>query len=110
MDEMVDTMNSKRKGKNGELHVAKVLREHGFDAKRGVQYQGSPDSPDVVGMPGIHIEVKNTEHLNIWSALAQAERDCGDNIPIVVFKRNRSKDYVALSLEDFIAIYKNELV
>ena len=100
-------MNSKDKGKRGERHVAKVLREHGYDAKRGVQYQGSPDSPDVVGIPGVHIEVKFTEHLNIWNALAQSEKDAGaDEIPIVVFKRNRSKDYVALSLENFIEIFK----
>lgn len=100
-------MNSKDKGKRGERHVAKILREHGYDAKRGVQYQGSPDSPDVVGLPGVHIEVKFTEHLNIWNALAQSERDAGaDEMPIVIFKRNRSKVYVAMSFEDYIALYK----
>ena len=58
-------------------------------------------------MPGIHIEAKAVEHLNLWNALAQSERDAGtDETPIVVFKRNRSKDYVALSFEDFIEIFK----
>ena len=99
-------INSKQKGKRGERHVAQILRDHGYDAKRGVQYQGSPDSPDVIGLPGVHIEVKFTEHLAIWNALAQSERDAGANeIPIVVFKRNRSKDYVALSFEDFLKIF-----
>lgn len=99
-------MNSKDKGKRGERHIAKVLRERGYDAKRGVQYQGSPDSPDVIGLPGVHIEVKFTEHLNIWQALAQSERDAGENeIPVVVFKRNRSGDYIALSFGDFLDVF-----
>jgi hypothetical protein len=111
MDGMVDTMNSRDKGARYERHIAKVLREHGYEAERGQQHSGGKDSPDVKhNMKRIHIECKHVQHLNIWDALAQAERDCGDNIPIVVFKRNRSKDYVALSLEDFIAIYKHELV
>lgn len=107
-------MNSKAKGARYERHIASVLREHGFEAERGQQYAGGKDSPDVRhNMTGIHIECKHVENLNIWKALEQAERDCGDNTPVVVFKRNRTKDYVALSLEDFIELYKgahNEMV
>ena len=100
-------INSKDKGKRGERHVAQMLREYGYDAKRGVQYQGSPDSPDVIGLPKVHIEVKFTEKLNLWNALAQSENDAGaDEMPIVVFKRNRSKDYVALKFTDFMELYK----
>ena len=54
-------MNSKDKGKRGERMAAAKFREHGFDARRGVQYSGGPDSPDVVGPEGLHIEVKFTE-------------------------------------------------
>ena len=32
-------MNSKDKGKRGERMAAAKFREHGFDARRGVQYQ-----------------------------------------------------------------------
>lgn len=107
-------MNSKAKGARYERHIASVLREHGFEAERGQQYAGGKDSPDVRhNMTGIHIECKHVENLNIWKALEQAERDCGDSTPVVVFKRNRTKDYVALSLEDFIELYKgahNEMV
>jgi hypothetical protein len=41
-------MDSRRKGKVGEREFAALLREHGFDARRGVQYSGGVDSPDVV--------------------------------------------------------------
>jgi Holliday junction resolvase len=53
--------NSRQKGKRGELEAAKYLRSLGFtSARRGVQYSGGPDSPDVVcdELPGVHIEVK----------------------------------------------------
>lgn len=100
-------INSRDKGARYERHVAKVLREHGFEAERGVQHQGGKDSPDVKhNMQGIHIEAKAVEHLNLWNALAQSERDAGeDEMPVVVFKRNRSKDYIALSFEDFLKLF-----
>lgn len=99
-------INSRDKGARYERHIAEVLREHGYEAERGCQHSGGKDSPDVKhNMKGIHLECKAVEHLNLWNALAQSERDAGTNeIPIVVFKRNRSKDYVALSLEDFLKI------
>lgn len=101
-------INSRDKGARYERHVAEVLRDHGYEAERGCQHSGGKDSPDVKhNMPNIHIEAKAVEKLNLWNALAQSERDAGDNeIPIVVFKRNRSKDYVALQFEDFLKIFK----
>lgn len=100
-------INSKDKGKRGERYVAKLLREYGYDAKRGVQYQGSPNSPDVTGLPKVHIEVKFTEKLNIWNALEQSKRDSGENeIPVVMFKRNRTQVYVALPFDEFMEMYK----
>lgn len=100
-------MNSRAKGARYERHIAQVLREHGYEAERGQQHAGGSDSPDVKhNMTGVHIECKHVENLNIWKALEQAERDCGDNIPTVVFKRNRTKDYIALSFEDFIELHR----
>lgn len=52
------------------------------------------------------IECKNTEKLAIWSALKQSEDNAGNLIPAVVFKRNRSKTYVALELDEFIKLIK----
>ena len=101
-------INSRDKGARYERHIAKVLREHGYEAERGCQHSGGKDSPDVKhNLNGLHLECKAVERLNIWSAIAQSERDAGESeIAIVVFKRNRSKDYVAISLEDFLKIYK----
>lgn len=100
-------INSRDKGARYERHIAQVLREHGYEAERGCQHSGGKDSPDVKhNMKGVHLECKAVEHLNLWNALAQSERDAGeDEIATVVFKRNRSKDYIALPFEDFLKIY-----
>ena len=49
-------------------------------------------------------ECKNQEKLNIWESLNQAEENSGDYPPILIFKRNRSKTYVTLDLEEFLKL------
>ena len=100
---------SREKGKRGERQVAALFREYGFDAKRGQQYHGGPDSPDVVGVPGLHIEVKRTERLNLYDALAQAKRDAGEDLPVVIHRRNDSEWVVILSFADFMKLYREWL-
>jgi len=70
-------MNSRNKGKRGEREFAALLRTHGFDARRGQQFSGSPDSPDVVSdaLAWLHVEVKRVQNLNLTDACVQAERD-----------------------------------
>lgn len=97
---------SKRKGAVGERELASVLREHGYDAHRGVQYHGGPDSPDVVGLPGLHIECKRTERFDLYGALAQAQADAGERIPVVMHRRNLHRWTAVLLLEDFLTIYR----
>ena len=50
-------MNSRNKGKRGELEWRDVIRSHGYEARRGQQFSGSPDSPDVVTDLPYHFEV-----------------------------------------------------
>jgi hypothetical protein len=54
------------------------------------------------------VECKAVESLQIWSALEQAEQNAlaKNLIPVLAFKRNRSKEYVVLSLKDFINLVK----
>ena len=67
--------NSRAKGAAGERELAKILREHGYDTRRGQQYSGANGDADVVGLPGIHIECKRVQALNLTKAMEQAERD-----------------------------------
>lgn len=102
--------SSKARGKRGELSLVHVLRDAGFlEARRTAQYCGKAGTSDVTGLPGIHVEVKNVQRLNIWEALAQSKRDSeadgNGDIAAVFFKRNRSGWYVAVPLSDFIRLY-----
>lgn len=100
-------INSKRKGTAGEREIASIFRDYGYtDAHRTAQFKGGPDSPDVVGLPGIHCEIKRVERLNIMEAYQQSERDAqGLRIPAVFHRRNRGKWMVTLSLDDFMRLY-----
>jgi Holliday junction resolvase len=87
---------SRNKGKAGEREAAKELSKVlGCEARRGVQYSGGPDAPDVVtNIPGLHVEVKRVESFNAYTALEQAE-------PIVLHRKNKKKWIVVFSLERF---------
>lgn len=99
--------NSRRKGKDGELEIAKLLRERGYDTRRGQQYCGANGDPDVVGVPGLHIEVKRTESCSPYKYLEQAQDDAReDEIPVVLHRQNR-KDWIAiLSMDDFLDLFE----
>ena len=100
-------MNSKRKGKEGELQLAKELRLLGYDARRSQQFAGINGDADLVGLPKVHIECKRTERLNIYDAYAQSRHDARPGeIPVVMHKKNRHEWMVTLNLVDFIDIYK----
>lgn len=82
-------MNSREKGKRGERQWRDELRANGYAARRGQQFSGSPDSPDVVcdSLPWVHFEVKAVERLNIQDAMDQARRDAGAKVPVVAHRR-----------------------
>lgn len=104
----ITLVNSNSKGKRGELEAAKLLKDHGFEARRGQQYSGGDDSPDVVhGMEGFHIEVKRTETLSIYKAMAQALEDKGeDDTPLVLHRRSRKDWLVIIPAEDFLKLMR----
>jgi hypothetical protein len=87
---------SRQKGKRGEREAAAELGELlGVTARRGVQYQGGPDSPDVVleGVP-VHVECKRVESLALYPALEQATADAGVKVPVVWHRRNNKPSVV----------------
>lgn len=100
-------MNSRQKGARGERELAKVLKTYGYDCRRGQQYCGANGDADVVGLPGIHIECKRVEKLNLYDAMAQSKADARENeMPVVMHRKNNCDWLVTMSLEDWIEIYK----
>ena len=101
-------MNSSRKGADGERELAVILEAEGFRMERGgTESYGT--APDLSGLPGIHIEVKRVEKLNIFEAMAQAIRDAArfrDGYPAVFHRRNRKPWLVTMLLSDWLRMYR----
>ena len=53
----------REKGKRGERELAGILRDYGYNCRRGQQYCGTFGDADVIGLPDVHIEVKRVEDL-----------------------------------------------
>ena len=101
-------INSREKGARFERELAKKLKEYGYDCRRGQQYCGASGDADVIGLPGIHIEAKAVERLNIYDAMAQAKRDARENeIPAVFHKKNYHNVLVTMEFDDFMQIYRH---
>ena len=96
-------VNSKRKGNNGEREFAKLCRFEGYDVRRGQQYNGL-EGEDVVGLPGVHVEVKRVQRLNVDAAMLQSIADADGKVPIVAHRKNNCEWLVTLRLSDFFTI------
>jgi hypothetical protein len=103
-------MNSREKGKRGERQWRDELRAQGYAARRGQQFSGSPESPDVVcpALPWIHFEVKAVERLNIEEAMEQARRDAGAKTPIVAHRRSFRPWLVTMEAETFFRLLRGD--
>ena len=104
-------VNSKRKGAAGERELAKKLNEYGFSTRRSVQYNGKADDgkADLVNLPGIHIECKRVERLNISDAMAQAVNDAKGDMPTVFHRKNREGWLVTMELDSWMKLYEHYL-
>jgi len=101
-------MNSRNKGKRGEREFASLLREHGYAARRGQQFSGSPESPDVVceALAWLHVEVKRVQNLNLTDACVQAEGDCSGKPWIVAHRRNHAPWLITMRAEFFFDLIR----
>lgn len=117
-------INSRSKGARGEREWRDELRAQGYmKARRGQQFSGSPDSPDVVcpELEQFHFEVKRTEALNIYKAWEQASQDAAarnmvfasaglgqpPKTPIVAHKRNHRPWLVIMSADTFFKMLRD---
>lgn len=103
-------MNSRAKGKRGELQLCEALRSLGFaDARRSQQFCGRTGAADLTdnAIPGFHVECKSVASIGALRFAEQAERDAKEGVvPLVCMKANRSSWYTMLRLEDFANLYR----
>ena len=98
--------SSQRKGASGERELAAVLTGYGYEIKRGGSMSFG-EVPDLVGLPGVHIEVKRVERLNVPEAMQQAVKDSvrfRDGMSALFHRRNRLPWIVTCRLEDFMRL------
>lgn len=100
--------SSQRKGRGGELELSRIFQEHGYDVRPG-QAVSFGTVPDLEGLPGVHIECKRVEHLNVPEAMEQSIRDSEkfkDGTPTLFHRRNRQPWLVTMRLEDWLSLYR----
>ena len=89
------TASSRAKGTAAETAVVRWLREHGWPwAERRAQ-GGAHDRGDVAGCPGVVIEVKSCERMELASWVDETERERrrdGADIGMLVVRRRGTGD------------------
>ena len=99
--------SQQRKGAAGERELAALLSAAGYECQRGGSLSFG-EVTDVLGLPGIHIEVKRVEKLNVVEAMEQAIRDSDrmlDGLPALFHRRNRKPWLVTMRMEDWLKLY-----
>lgn len=100
--------SSQRKGAEGERELSAILQKEGYPVEWGGS-QTYGKVPDVSGLPGIHIECKRVERLNVPEAMSQAITDAArfnDGLPALFHRRNRSPWLVTMRLTDWLKLYR----
>lgn len=110
----VNTRSAKAKGRALQNCLRDKLREafpglHEDDIKS--QTMGMTGE-DIILTPAARKEIpysfecKNQERIQMWKFLQQAEANAGEHTPVLVVKKNRTKPYVVLDLDEWIKLIK----
>ena len=97
-----------RKGRKAEIELSNILNEHGFHTRPGAAVSFGKE-PDIVGLDGVHVEIKRRENPDISAALRQATEDAahfGDGLPVVFARGNRQKWRAVMDLDTWLALYQ----
>lgn len=109
-----NTASKKQKGRLLQKYVVEKIREIFSElTERDVSSRsmGSQGEDIVLSEKGFEVfpyavECKNQERLQLWEALEQAESRKDKGTPLLIFKRNRSKVYCVLELDNFLKLVK----
>jgi hypothetical protein len=100
-------INSRAKGKRGELEIVHILKAAGWpNAHRTSDGRNQATRGDIAGGPeGVHVECKLVKALNISNALDQAISDANPlDIPVVVHRPARHEWIASLPLDDLLVL------
>lgn len=100
---------SREKGARGEREVAKILSESlSLDISRTPRSGAWEHAKgDLYGVPRFNVEVKLQERTRVDEWYKQSEGDAKeDEIPLLIYRRNREQWKVVMSLDNFVEIMK----
>jgi len=104
-------INSRSKGKAGELELSHFLTDKGFPARRSQQYKGTGTSGDITcdRLSAFYIECKRVQSLNVskvyFKAMSEAAEEELD--PLLMHRKNGEKWLVTLDLSHFLSILED---
>lgn len=98
---------SQRKGRRGEIELSRLLNARGYHTRPGEPVSFGAE-PDIVGLPGIHCELKRREAVDVAAALRQAREDAEyfGGIPVLFCRGNHEAWRVTMTLEDWLKLYQ----
>ena len=100
---------SQAKGRGGEMELARILQGYGYPVEPG-QAVSYGATPDLTGLPGVHIECKRAQQQSLYEWLEQARRDADkfhDGLPAVFWRKNRCPWLVVMDLRDWVTLYSD---
>lgn len=96
--------SERRKGRDGEAELRRLLAEHGLQVESLGGRQGQADALAVHARTGVRlmVESKRQETARVWAwwAQARANAEDGDCVPVVGFRRNGGEWLALLSMQD----------
>lgn len=100
----VMAINSRRKGKAGELEAAAEINRllPSAMARRSQQHSGTESASDLIapGLPGLWLEVKRVQALNLQRVMEKSREQCGSLAPVILHRKNGADWLVTMRLED----------
>jgi hypothetical protein len=109
---MVSGRGAKAKGDKYERELAEY-----FNSECGINSHRTPLSgggrkealADLLGTPGIAIEAKRTEKVQLADFMTQAIKNCGADLPVVITRKNQQAtedSYVFMQLKEWMDLYR----
>ena len=96
-------VNSRQKGKRGELDLCHALKAvMGWTARRSQQFCGDSGDSDVVieEHPNLFVECKLVQALNLTAVMKLAVEQAHEKLPAVFHRRDREEWLVTVRLAD----------
>lgn len=109
------TKSRKSKGRIFQQEIAGLIVKHNpeindGDIRTALMGESGDDiviHPDKQYLVPLSIECKRTETTSVWAWWEQAKaRQTDDKIPVVIFRRSRSKPMILLTAEDFFTVLR----